>query len=518
MLDSPPSPLAPGDVVLDRYRAVEHIASGGHSVVFLGRDERLARPVCIKAFTRYPGDPGISQTSYEHFVQEAFALSRLTHPNTLRIYDFGHLVGDPAHDDDRIPFHVSEYMNGGTLAQLVRERGAQPASEVVRITVAVADALAEAHSLGIIHRDLKPQNILFAALGGTRLPKLADFGIAKWLEDGDGAGGDAGGGRAGDTQVVSGQKMAMYSPSWAAPEQLAGQGVGPPADIYSLALMAIYMLTGRAVFADDDVYEGYRRRKTAASFVRAALDPLDLPAAVVALLVDATAFEPADRPQEAGGFGVALAEALADDEPVTATAGPHRLATAPVAMLAPEPASPPAPAPAVVERIEPPARAASRGARRVTVAPGVIEVAGRAARFAPLERGHVDVSGLGGRARLRVTFLPAVAGRRQLHVKGLSTFVAPQGGRPSVAVQLDDDAVLELVDPASAAVGRVRFALGQPAAGHTVFRVGDEQVAIGSEECPDVVLVDFGPGAEAAFVYTPGVRPAAPGARKRRHP
>lgn len=148
----------------------------------------------------------------------------------------------------------------------------------------------------------------------------------------------------------------------------------------------------------------------------------------------------------------------------------------------------------------------------------MIEVAGRAARFAPLERGHVDVSGLGGRARLRVTFLPAVAGRRQLHVKGLSTFVAPQGGRPSVAVQLDDDAVLELVDPASAAVGRVRFALGQPAAGHTVFRVGDEQVAIGSEECPDVVLVDFGPGAEAAFVYTPGVRPAAPGARKRRHP
>lgn len=67
---SPSAPLSLGDMVLDRYRAVEHIANGGHSVVYLGRDERLARPVCIKVFMRYPGDPGISQTSYEHFVQE----------------------------------------------------------------------------------------------------------------------------------------------------------------------------------------------------------------------------------------------------------------------------------------------------------------------------------------------------------------------------------------------------------------------------------------------------------------
>ena len=116
-------PIAIGDLVLDRYRAVEHIANGGHSVVYLGRDERLARPVCIKVFTRFPGDPGISQTSYEHFVQEAFALSRLTHPHTLRIYDFGHLAGE-TDEADKIPFHVSEYMNGGTLSQLVRERGA----------------------------------------------------------------------------------------------------------------------------------------------------------------------------------------------------------------------------------------------------------------------------------------------------------------------------------------------------------------------------------------------------------
>jgi serine/threonine-protein kinase len=501
-------------MVLDRYRAVEHIANGGHSVVYLGRDERLARPVCIKVFMRYPGDPGISQTSYEHFVQEAFALSRLTHPNTLRIYDFGHLPGDPAHDDDKIPFHVSEYMNGGTLSQLIRERGSQPATEVVRIAMAVADALSEAHSVGIIHRDLKPQNILFNALGSTRLPKLADFGIAKWLEDDETHTADHDGGftRAGDTQVVSGQKMAMYSPSWAAPEQLAGQSVGPSADVYSLALMAIYMLTGRAIFTDDDVYEGYRKRKSAASIVEMALEPLGLPRAAVLLLQDATSFEPTSRPQEAAEFGIALAETFDGDRG-------SALETVKLPKIDGDTSSLPRllPLESIPEEDRAPVRAAARGTRRVSVAPGTVDVAGRAARFAPLTDGVADVAGLGGTARLRFTFLPAATGRRQVHIKGMSVFVAKHGGRPATAVQVDDDAMLDLVGPGNSSVGKVRITVGTPAAGHTVFRVGEEQVAIGTEECPDVILADFGQGAEAAFIYTPGVLPEPHGRRGRRH-
>src|SRR5512146_1495727 len=99
-----PAPKAPeikvGDVVLDRYRVIEQIGSGGHSVVFKGTDERLSRPVCIKVFSGLGGQSGVGRTSYEHFVQEAFALSRLTHPNTLRIYDFGHLGGGPTTTTD----------------------------------------------------------------------------------------------------------------------------------------------------------------------------------------------------------------------------------------------------------------------------------------------------------------------------------------------------------------------------------------------------------------------------------
>src|SRR4051812_389818 len=285
--DTPPE-IKIGDVVLERYRVVEQIASGGHSVVFRGQDERLNRPVCIKVFSGLGTQSGVGRTSYEHFVQEAFALSRLTHPNTLRIYDFGHLGPK---DADGMPLQVCEYMNGGTLSQIIREQGKQSVFETVRIVTAMCAALAEAHQLGIVHRDIKPQNILFGAVGTNRLPKLADFGIAKWSGDEDGDKEQ----RAEDTAIVAGQKLAMYSPSWAAPEQLAGQPVSPATDIYSLACVGIYMLSGKAIFADEDVYAGYKKRRHAEELVRDTLIPLGLPRVVIDILTRALAFDPKRR-------------------------------------------------------------------------------------------------------------------------------------------------------------------------------------------------------------------------------
>lgn len=481
----PPAPLALGDAVLDRYRALELIATGGHSVVYRGKDERLSRPVCIKVFTSLPGNAGITQTSYEHFVQEAFALSRLTHPHTLRIYDFGHL-------DDNVPFHVSEFMNGGTLSQLLRERGPQDAAETLRVTRAMCDALAEAHSLGIVHRDVKPHNILFAVVGNTRLAKLADFGVAKWHEDHLDATTRRPEAVAGDTQVVSGQRMAMYSPSWAAPEQLAGQPVTPRADIYSLALVAVYMLTGRAIFADDDLYEGYRKRKESDDVVGRALAPLGLSGDAVALLQRALRFHPDERPDDAGDFGLELSDAL--EEPTTAPTPklPEEPAR-PVLVAAPEPE----PAPPPIER---PQRTAPP--RRLTTGEPFV-AAQRSGGFVAAPQQVGDVAGLGGTVRLRITSLPDAGGKRQIHVKGLTCFIAKKGGRPSVAQQLDSDTMLELFTGGNVAIGRVRISLGLPAAGHTVFRFGDEHVAISTDECADAVLVDFGGGAECALLYTP---------------
>lgn len=483
------APLAPGDSVLDRYHVVEQIATGGHSAVYRGTDTRLDRPVCIKVFTSVPGDPGVAKTSYEHFVQEAFALSRLTHPHTLRIYDFGHL-------GDAVPFHVSEFMNGGTLTQLVRERGPLGGDEVLRVTRAMCEALAEAHALGIVHRDVKPHNILFAVVGATRLAKLADFGVAKWHEDGA---ADSPAARAGDTQVVSGQRMAMYSPSWAAPEQLAGQEVTPVADLYSLAAVAVYMLTGTAIFADEDVYEGYRKRRESDELVAAALAPLDLPSRAVALLARALRFHPDERPTDAGSFALDLADAF---EPITA----------PTAVLPEGRPSPP---------IEVVASAGERAARaqppRRLAVGAPFQVAQRTGQFVPLVGGVADIAGLGGSARLRLTAMPPIGGSRQLHVKGLSSFVSKAGGRPSVAVQIDRDAMLDLYGRSNTVMGKVRVSFGTPAAGHTTFRFGAETIAVSLDECPEPVLVDFGGGAECAIAYAPVYTPAQ-AARARKKP
>jgi serine/threonine protein kinase len=159
-----------GQRIMDRYRISERVARGGMSVVYRGEDERLRRPVCVKVFCGLdPSRPGY-RTVHEHFVQEAFALSTLRHPNTIRIYDFGYLE-----DELATPFFVVEYADGGTLKEFVRKHGPLSAHETFEILEPIAEALREAHAAGIIHRDIKPSNILFTRAGPSLVVKLADF-------------------------------------------------------------------------------------------------------------------------------------------------------------------------------------------------------------------------------------------------------------------------------------------------------------------------------------------------------
>ena len=546
-----PVAIQKGELVLDRYRIVEQIASGGHSVVFRGTDERLNRPVCIKIFSGLGGESGVGRTSYEHFVQEAFALSRLTHPNTLRIYDFGHLG---TKDDAGMPLQVCEYMNGGTLSQIVREQGTQSVAETARLIIAMCAALGEAHSLGIVHRDIKPQNILYGTVGGNRLPKLADFGIAKWSAD-DEERKDRKSKRADDTAIVAGQKLAMYSPSWAAPEQLAGQPVSPATDIYSLAAVAVYMLSTRAVFSDEDVYAGYKKRRHGADLVREALVPYGVPAPVVEVLIKALAFDPKQRMGHVEELVAALhtamepaieAQTSRPSEPshgdTTARLGlqqpsPSDLVTPSTPVVALGPATPPAIAsavaptpPAVPPPTGPPPIAKSwalpavvapwmvtaikstGAAHRIALSETPSHIAERRVHFVMATQQFVDLTGNDPGQKVRITLLPSPGGRI-VHLKGMTCFVAFVGGRPSPAVTLEHASDVALVTARAQEVGHIRISFGEGGTpGQLAFPLGAGVVAVGADDCADPILFDFGPGSDAYFVYTRGR--VAPKARR----
>ncbi|MBC8068320.1 MAG: serine/threonine protein kinase, partial [Deltaproteobacteria bacterium] len=244
-----------GQRVMDRYMISERVARGGMSVVYRGEDERLRRPVCVKVFCGLdPSRPGY-RTVHEHFVQEAFALSRLRHPNTIRIFDFGYLE-----DELATPFFVVEYADGGTLKEFVRKHGPLTPHETFEILEPIAGALREAHSAGIIHRDIKPSNILFSRAGPSLAVKLADFSIAKALED-------AIPNRADDT-LNSSDKVGLYSLGWAAPEQLRGEGVDASADVFAMGLTAAYMLSCKMVYPGDDILQLFELRRLGDAYVR----------------------------------------------------------------------------------------------------------------------------------------------------------------------------------------------------------------------------------------------------------
>ncbi|MEZ4368383.1 MAG: serine/threonine-protein kinase [Kofleriaceae bacterium] len=486
--------LAPGDRVLDRYEVAEAIASGGHSTVYRGHDTRLARPVCIKVFSPLAdletgdGDTGAARTSYQHFVQEAFALSRLTHPNTLRIYDFGHLDGH-APSGVAVPVQVSEFCGGGTVTDLVRVEGAQPLEQLARIIVPMCEALGEAHALGLVHRDIKPQNLLFTLVGASRQPKLCDFGIAKW-------GGEAAepGQRADDTQLVAGRRLAMYSPSWAAPEQMAGELAGPAADQYSLALVTVFLATGLVLFADADLYESYRRRRHGAELARAALEEAGLPARVIDALAQALALAPTARHDGVDALAAALGGVVAEASPAASdvVAAPLAAGTAVSAEVdsAVWLSGPPAP-------------------WRVAEHHAGASIAGRELRFAALTDGVADLD-LGGGATLRVTSQPGAGGRPQWHLRARGAFIAPAGGRPSSAIQLDADGAFELVTPQRIALGAGHLSLGVATASDRTFPLGDQRVAVDGPTHGGVAtwaLIDMGPGRAAYVLFSP-----APGA------
>ncbi|HHE73293.1 MAG TPA: hypothetical protein ENL34_13545 [Chloroflexi bacterium] len=254
---------------LGQYQILEEIGRGGMAVVYKAHQPTLERYVAIKVL---PQQFTFDREFVERFLREARAAARLNHPNIVTIHDVGQADGTY--------YIVMEYLEGPSLADLLRQQRALPPQQAAQIVAQVASALDYAHQQGFVHRDVKPSNIL---LGAGGVAKLTDFGIVKAAE----------GTRLTQTGTVLG------TPEYMSPEQAKGLGVDRHSDIYSLGVVAYEMLAGRVPFSGD----------TLAVLHAHVYEPPDLralPVGVQGVVSSALAKDPRQRFGSSGAFAQAL--------------------------------------------------------------------------------------------------------------------------------------------------------------------------------------------------------------------
>lgn len=263
--------LTSGTVLDGRYRLGAMIARGGMSTVYRGIDLRLDRPVAVKVMSpQYVSDP----TFLSRFEREARLAASLGHPGVVGVYDQGQ-------DGDRV-FLVMELVDGGTLRDLIRERGPLPVPVVIAVLDPLLDALAAAHAAGLVHRDVKPENVLISSRGAV---KIADFGLVRAVGSHTMATGD----------------VILGTVAYLSPEQVATGVSDARTDVYAAGVVAFEMLTGRPPF------EGDNPMSVAYQHVHSDVPPPSsrtdsVPAALDDLVVAATSRNPDDRPRDAAAF------------------------------------------------------------------------------------------------------------------------------------------------------------------------------------------------------------------------
>jgi serine/threonine-protein kinase len=216
-----------GRVVGGRFKVIALLARGGMGKVYRAEQAPLGRICALKVLNPdYAGEQ--DPEFHKRFFLEASVASKLTHPNTVTIFDYGRT-------DDDIYYMAMEYLEGHTLHRAIREAGCLPEERTVRIARQVCRALREAHSLGVIHRDLKPANIFLTMHGDEAdFVKILDFGLVKNV--------------VGKGEDLTQTGMFMGSPKYMSPEQIRGDRVDTRTDIYALGIILYEMLTGKVPF------------------------------------------------------------------------------------------------------------------------------------------------------------------------------------------------------------------------------------------------------------------------------
>jgi serine/threonine-protein kinase len=270
-----------GTLLDGRYRVATKIATGGTSTVYRGLDTRLDRPVALKVMdSRYAGD----QQFLTRFQLEARTVARLKDHGLVAVYDQGF--------DARHPFLVMELVEGGTLRELLTERGPMPPHAVAAVLRPVLGGLAAAHRAGLVHRDVKPENVLISDEGDV---KIVDFGLV----------------RAVAAAGITSTSVILGTAAYLSPEQVRDGNASPRSDVYAVGIVAYELLTGQTPFTGDSALTvAYQRLDADVPAPSTLID--GVPQQFDELVGRATARDPADRYADAQEMGAEL-DAIAAD-------------------------------------------------------------------------------------------------------------------------------------------------------------------------------------------------------------
>jgi len=277
-----------------RYQVVAEIARGSMARVYEAEQVSVHRKVALKVINR---EFAKDSQALARFRREASVLAKIDHPNIVTVHD----IGTTATGE---PYLVMEYVSGRSLSDIIREQGRIPLEQTVSLLLQIARALHTVHEEGVIHRDLKPGNILITTKpSGVQVAKIADFGLAKVVEDR----------RSGEFMTRAG--TILGTPEYMSPEQIKGGEVDRRADVYSLGCMAYEMLTGAPPFVgEEEMSTLYRHLHEMPPPLRKACPEANIPRPFQPLMDQTLAKEVDDRFETAFDFYVALLEASDESE------------------------------------------------------------------------------------------------------------------------------------------------------------------------------------------------------------
>jgi serine/threonine-protein kinase len=375
-----------GREIAGRYRVLAKLGEGGMGAVFRAEQISLKRTVAVKLLRP---DVSAAPAVLRRFNAEAELVARLSHPNTVNIYDFGQ-------DSDGTLFIAMELIDGRSLRQVIQRDAPIPLPRALAIAAQIAASLVDAHAHAIIHRDLKPDNVMLQDRGRERdVVRVLDFGIAKLRDD-----------TRATHAAMTQQGDMLGTPQYMAPEQIRAEPIDGRTDVYALGCLLYEMVTARLPHEAETVLAMLSKHLVEPAVPPSQRRPdLGIPAAVDALILGAMAKDPRARPQTMEALGEQIAalrqrlgaEPTAPQAPAMAApaahpdapypeAGSAPVAYAPPSMPSPTPPPgtmpgaplaaaytpwPPGPAPGMGSAALPPAAGARRKAAIIAVA-GVI--------------------------------------------------------------------------------------------------------------------------------------------------